>query len=205
PDGGWFYHPKGGRSLLTMSVAGLCGLLIAGMELNEGRETPNADGTFKKCGVYDENRSVAAALAWIDEHFQIEHPAGGAIFYNIYGLERAGRLTGLRFLGNHDWYREGCEYLVNAQHEDGSWHLRSNHDGFPVISTSFALLFLSKGRTPIMVSKLVHGPGNDWNNDHNDARNLVEFVSKEMFKKQPLAWQIFDAKRGLFRGNREEL
>src|SRR5439155_187007 len=71
--------------------------------------------------------------------------------------------------------------------------------------TSLALLFLSKWRTPIMVSKLVHGPGNDWNNDHNDARNLVEFVSKEMFKKQPLAWQIFDAKRGLFRGNREEL
>jgi hypothetical protein len=207
-DGGWYYHPRPrtGQSQLTMSVAGLCGLLIAGMELNEGRETPNEDGSFKKCGDYDENRPVALALAWLTEHFQVEHPAGGAIFYNIYGLERAGRLTGLRFLGNHDWYREGCEYLVAAQHEDGSWNNRSPHDQWPVISTSFALLFLSKGRTPIMVSKLVHGPGNDWNNDHNDARNLVEFVSKEMFKKQPLAWQIFDAKRGLTaRANREEL
>jgi len=204
-DGGWFYHPKGGHSLLTMSVAGLCGLLIAGMELNENRETPKGDGSFTKCGVYEENWAVAAALKWIEEHFQVAQPAGGAIFYNIYGLERAGRLTGRRFLGNHDWYREGCEYLVNAQHEDGSWHQRSNHDGFPVISTSFALLFLSKGRTPIMVSKLMHGPGNDWNNDHNDARNLVEFVSKEMFKKQPLAWQIFEADRAFVRRNREEV
>jgi hypothetical protein len=206
-DGGWGYLPSFSirrmPSILTMTVAGMCGLLIAGMELNEGRETDNHDGTFKNCGNYEENRYIAKALKWIVEHFRIDR-GEGAVFYNIYGLERAGRLTGLRFLGNHDWYREGCEYLVDCQHEDGSWHQRSGFDNWPAISTSFALLFLSKGRTPIMVSKLVHG--NDWNNDRNDARNLVEFVSKEMFKKQPLAWQIFDAKRaGLIQGNRQEV
>jgi hypothetical protein len=207
-EGGWGYHPRvirGSPAQLTMSVAGLCGLLISGMELNEGRETPNEDGTFKGCGDYQENPRVADALQWIARHFQIDRPAGGAVFYNIYGMERAGRLTGRRFLGDHDWYREGCEFLVGSQHEDGSWHNNTNHDHWPVISTSFALLFLSKGRTPIMVSKLVHEPGNDWNNDHNDARNLVEFASKEMFKKQPLAWQIFEAKRGFLRRNREEV
>lgn len=207
-DGGWGYLPifnpvRKMPSILTMTVAGMCGLLIAGMELNEGREIDNHDGTFKHCGVYKENRAITDALSWIAKHFQIERLQNGNVFYNIYGLERAGRLTGLRFLGDHDWYREGCEFLVNAQHDDGSWYQGGGFDNWRAISTSFALLFLSKGRTPIMVSKLVHG--NDWNNDRNDARNLVEFVSKEMFKKQPLAWQIFDAKRGLVHGTREEL
>src|SRR5205823_3282983 len=93
------------------------------------------------------------------------------IFYNLYGIERAGRLSGQRFIGQHDWYREGCKYLVKCQREDGSWSEAGFHDQFPVVSTSFALLFLSKGRTPVLISKLVHGPGEDWNNDRNDARH----------------------------------
>ncbi|HEV2949188.1 MAG TPA: DUF4159 domain-containing protein [Gemmataceae bacterium] len=206
-EGGWGYLRKLNPvqqmpPILTMTVAGLCGLLIAGMELNEGRETDNHDGTFKNCGVYHENKEIGLALQWIGKNFRLDRKE--AVFYNIYGIERAGRLTGLRFLGNHDWYGEGCVFLVGAQREDGSWHARTGHDNWPVVSTSFALLFLAKGRTPIMISKLVHGRG-DWNNDRNDARNLVEFVSKEMFKKQPLAWQIFEAKRGLAKGTREEL
>lgn len=210
-DGGWGYLPifnpvRRMPSILTMTVAGMCGLLIAGMELNEGREIDNHDGTFKNCGHYQENKPIADALKWIAEHFQIERLRGGNVYYNIYGLERAGRLTGLRFLGDHDWYREGCEFLVDGQREDGSWHQPGGFDNWHAISTSFALLFLSKGRTPIMISKLVHGQTGDWNNDRNDARNLVEFVSKEMFKKQPLAWQIFDAKRaGLREVNRQEV
>jgi uncharacterized protein DUF4159 len=207
-DGGWGYLPKFNDirvmpPILTMTVAGLCGLLIAATELNEGRETPNADGTFKECGRYKENPHVIAALNWIGKSFRFD--IHEAVYYNIYGIERAGRLTGFRFLGNHDWYREGCLFLVNAQREDGSWVGRGAHDHWPVVSTSFALLFLSKGRTPIMINKLVHGPGNDWNNDRNDARNLIEFASREMFKKQPLAWQIFEAKRGLAKGTKEEL
>src|SRR5262249_7964839 len=103
-----------------------------------------------------------------------------------------------------DWYREGCEFLLEnetyKQRGDGSWMGRGV-GAHPVISTSFALLFLSKGRTPVLISKLVHGPyprkdhDHEWNNDRNDLRYLVEFASKELFKRQPLAWQVFDAMR----------
>jgi hypothetical protein len=62
------------------------------------------------------------------------------------------------------------------------------------VSTSFALLFLSKGRTPILVSKFAHGPGEDWNNKRHDARHLAEFASRELFRRQPLAWQVYDAR-----------
>ncbi len=202
PDGGWIYRdsPVGSPSL-TMTTAGLCGLLISGMELNAGREVFLDDGTVKNCGRYEENPHVAQALGWVTRHFAFELP-NGRNFYNFYGIERTGRLSGLRFLGEHDWYREGCAHLVKMQKDNGAWQASSLFDNMPIVSTSFALLFLSKGRTPILINKLAHGPalqrqapGADWNNDRHDARNLVAFASKELFKTQPLAWQVFDAGR----------
>jgi hypothetical protein len=72
------------------------------------------------------------------------------------------------------------------------------------------LLFLSKGRTPVLISKLAHGPqprsewaaaaagkAQDWNNDRNDLRHLVEHASKHLFKRRPLAWQTFDMERAI--------
>src|SRR5207302_5259044 len=137
-------------SSLTMTTAGLCGLLISGMELNPGREKfdPVA-GKAANCGAYDENQPVARALGWVGGNFQLELPP--RTFYNLYGLERAGRLSGLRFFGPHDWYREGCDFLTRNQRDDGSWALSGGWDNWPTISTSFSLLFLSKGRTPVLV------------------------------------------------------
>ena len=60
------------------------------------------------------------------------------------------------------------------------------------MATSFALLFLSKGRTPILLTKFAHGEGSGWNNKRSDCRHLAEFASRELFKKQPMAWQVFD-------------
>jgi hypothetical protein len=204
-DGYWIYDPDFGppdraEPSITMTTAGLTGLLIAGMELNQGRETLQ-DGGAAGCGLYAENRPAAKALEWLGNHFTVSPP--GKTFYHLYGVERAGRLSGLRFLGEHDWYREGADFLVEKQHTDGSWSLPSGHDKQPGISTSFALLFLSKGRTPVLISKTVHGewprkaPGQpgfdlDWNNDRNDLRNLVQFTSKHLFKGLPLAWQTYD-------------
>lgn len=202
-DGSWAYNPIPGThvNVRTMTPGGLCGLLIAGMELNEGREQM-IGGQANRCGDYVEADRAALALEWIGRNFRLEAPH--AIFYNLYGLERTGRLTGRRFLGDHDWYREGCEYLVANQRENGSWR-GTNHDSYTIVSTSFALLFLSKGRTPILISKLTHGPREDWNNDRNDARNLINYASKELFKKLPMAWQIFESQRAFVNNDRAEL
>ncbi|MFN4258637.1 MAG: DUF4159 domain-containing protein [Gemmataceae bacterium] len=185
---------------LTMTTAGFCGLHIAGMELSEGQQRLNPiTGVAEHCGQYKENEAVQLAQKWIGDHFRLRG-VRSYVFYNLYGIERAGRLSGQRFFGEHDWYRHGCEYLVEIQRENGAWFLPSQgFDSFPVVSTSFALLFLSKGRTPVLISKLVHGPrdnpGTGWNNKHHDARNVVAFASQELFKRQPLAWQVFDARR----------
>ncbi len=210
-DGGWSYAPldrgafRKDQTTLTMTTAGLSGLLIAGMELNKGREVLRPDGTADNCGVYKENEPVRRALSWVGSpaRFRFEQPQ--RTFYNLYGIERAGRLSGLRFFESHDWYREGCQFLVRRQHlteNGGYWSEPNGWDAWQVVSTSFSLLFLSKGRTPVLISKLTHRPPGaaddlDWNNDRNDARHLVDFASKNLFKKLPLAWQIFDVRRAV--------
>jgi hypothetical protein len=205
-DGGWVYgydYGNGGTTL-TMTVAGLCGLYIAGEELDAGRRQLQPDGSDPQCGKYPENAAVQKAMLWLGA----DDRGGGTrlrfddrnhTFYNVYGIERAGRLSGQRFLAGHDWYREGCEFLVGQQHlEDGSWYSGVGADHEQILSTSFALLFLSKGRTPILISKFAYGPRTEpelWNNKHHDARHLAEYASKELFKRLPLAWQVYDVRR----------
>ena len=62
------------------------------------------------------------------------YPGNLSYFYNYYGIERLGRLSGQRFLGRIDWYREGCERLVGfgkyagMQELDGSFDTRPSAD-----------------------------------------------------------------------------
>jgi len=215
--GYWTYynHEERGGSI-SMTVAGVCGLLIAGMGLDQsGQELDPATGVAKKCGIYPENAAVAKGMKWVAEYFTFE--SAKSSFYNIYGMERLGRISGQRFIGIHDWYREGCELLVKLQDPtDGSITRGKGIDGATILSTSFALLFLSKGRTPVLISKFAWGdfqvsgkgsvevPPNkfptpngevNWNRKHNDTRHLVDFCSKELFNGVPLSWQVYDARR----------
>src|SRR5260370_11158601 len=132
-----------------MTSAGVCGLLITGMDLNAGREKPLEGGKFKNCGEYTENKSVIDGLKWIGNALPAQNrwEQLPSFYYTLYGLERVGRLSGLRFIGTHDWYREGGEALVPLQTKDGSLKGRGL-DSSPVVSTSFPLLFLSKGHHP---------------------------------------------------------
>lgn len=206
-DGGWAYSerasPHGTGSTMTMTTAGLCGVLIAALELNEGRLRLDREGKAENCGEYKENETVAKALHWLGVPARFRLEVERRTFYNLYGIERAGRLSGLRFLGGYDWYREGCKFLVEKQRPDGSWQLPGFYDSWPTVSTSFSLLFLSKGRTPVLISKLAHGPWPrkdtdiDWNRNRNAVRHLTEFVSRNLFKNLPLAWQVFDIQRAV--------
>lgn len=206
---GWQYQnvSKSKDGSLTMTEAGVCGLFIAALEANDSKQELNeATGVAAKCGFYPEDDAIAKGMRWLGERFRFFDQ--NHTFYNVYGIERVGRLSGQRFIGEHDWYREGCELLTGvkespglAQKSGGEWEIAKQAiDSFPVISTSFAVLFLAKGRTPILLSKLAWdstttrtpGTGTGWNRKHNDARHLVEYSSRVLFKKIPLAWQIFD-------------
>jgi Domain of unknown function (DUF4159) len=209
--GSWEYSSAKGLTgpRFTMTTAGVCGLLITGMNLDEEHKDLEADGSDKQCGKYKDNTPVTKGLKWLGDRFPARLESSKMTkqqlipaFYCLYGLERCGRLSGERYLGDKDWYRIGCQYLVENQNADGSWKgaLVGNDvvpgEPWPVVSTSFSLLFLSKGRTPVLWTKMAWGDANEtgWNNKHNDARNVVEFASKELFKNQPMAWQVFDVR-----------
>ena len=69
----------------------------------------------------------------------------------------------------------------------GRWDGAGHGESHPVIATSYALLFLSKGLAPVLVNKLKYGPrdpqrplevvGDDWNRHRRDIRNLTEHIS----------------------------
>lgn len=198
-DGGWAYQPMSRDTTMTMTTAGLCNLIICGMDLAKGKAVLLPDGSAKNCGKYEDNPHISGAVAWLGGQFPSAIDDAALLkfrssYYALYGFERAGRLTGQRFFGGHDWYEVGCQWLVKTQKLDGSWVGSGGHDSQPVIATSFALLFLAKGRTPVLVSKMAYGSSDSmsWNNKRNDMKHLTEYCGKALFKNQPLAWQVFD-------------
>jgi hypothetical protein len=142
-----------------------------------------------------------AGARWMTRHFQVQSNPGTGQWplYYLYGLERAGRFTGLRFFGDHDWYREGARFLVKSQSpRDGVWAGQLEP---PIVGTSFALLFLSKGLSPVVINKLKFGRrdpdtgevlGGDWNQHPRDVSNLVDFTSSREGWPKLLTWQVVD-------------
>jgi hypothetical protein len=55
----------------------------------------------------------------------------------------------------------------------------------------------------VLISKWAHGRDEGWNNKHSDTKHLVDYVSQELFKKQPLAWQVYDARQLSFHSREE--
>ena len=190
-DGGWPY--RGNRSSGSMTCAGICSLVIAAQSLSHG-DAWLTDGRVLCCGLQEEQVGIERGLRWLGNHFRVNTNPGGApnwTYYYLYGLERVGRLTGRRFIGDHDWYRAGAEYLVSQQSIAGSWSsVPSQQSAHSVINTSFALLFLSKGRRPVLLSKLRREPLDDWNRHRSDIANLTKHV--ESLWEQNLAWQFAD-------------
>ena len=195
-DGSWGYKSRD-RGTGSMTSAGIASMVIATGQLSEGDATVEGDRVHC-CGGGGEDRSaVERGIAWLGRHLSVQRnpgirPAGKYLYYYLYGLERVGRMTAHRFLGAHDWYREGAEKIVREQDGlSGFWSGSVPAEDQPHIATSLALLFLSKGRRPVVVCKLKHGPGNDWNQHRNDLANLTAYT--ESLWQRDLTWQVIDS------------
>lgn len=201
PGGGWSYG--GARATGSMTCAGIASIIIAEGRLPAG--SSQIDGkSIKCCGGSDSaTNPVDDALEYLGNVFSVTVNPGGqslAYYYYMYALERVGRLSGRRFIGGHDWYREGAERLVNQQDDfQGFWSgtgpIESNED----IATAFALLFLGKGKRQVVVGQLrydapQHGAGNPQWQEHPDAlRQLVRHVERDW--RRDLTWQTVQGSR----------
>ena len=143
---GFRYIPGGspveGKKPVTgsMTTAGMASVAICQDELWSSRRFTPAMRKVSR-------RSIRDALAWMQDNFDVTRnpgePGGGWLYYYLYGMERAGILARARFMGKHDWYKAGADWLLAEQRSDGSWR----GDGDPQIDSAFAILFLKRSTT----------------------------------------------------------
>ncbi|MDO5553788.1 MAG: DUF4159 domain-containing protein [Planctomycetia bacterium] len=208
-DGSWGYRASlanlqlgnSGLGTGSMTCAGIAALVITGGVRARGGAA--VDGERILCCQESEGKVVDGinkGLDWLAKHFSVQTNPGTTaeidtwVFYYLYGLERVGRLTANRFIGDNDWYREGTDFLLRrkglfAKFWKAQIDLKENHS----VSTAFALLFLSKGRRPVLVSKLKPIDDATWNSHPNDLLHLTQYAEKQWHRD--LIWQIIDGSK----------
>ena len=187
-DGGWGYSNDDRNSIGSMTVAGIASLLITRTMLDDDPGV-DANGRPICCRPPEDDNNYERGIKWLEDRFTVrQNPARGMyVLYYLYGLERAGRLSGRRFFGRHDWYREGASFLLSNQSARGSWTGAGHGESDKTVGTALALLFLSKGLSPVLINKLKFGPRNpgagnrllddDWNLHPKDVRQLTQLIS----------------------------
>ncbi|MBN1911337.1 MAG: DUF4159 domain-containing protein [Pirellulales bacterium] len=201
-DGSWGYREPMGPNRQeiggtgSMTCAGIASMMIVNDEVHPPDATVIGD-SIKCCNCTrrdDDNDRVERGLAWLERNFSISRNPGQTKnhwkFYYLYGVERVGRLSAQRFIGQHDWYREGADHLVNREIAGASYWIGEYLEKNDLVATSFALLFLSKGRRPVLIAKAKHPPRSDWCQHRSDVANLTRYVESKW--KRDLTWQVVD-------------
>ncbi len=196
-SGTWGYGNSGAsEATLTMTCAGIASLLVARDYLDpSGLLATTADRPTP-------SPAADAGLARLDQGDNaingLFHPDGvsnmGGVGYGLYGLERVGLASGFKYFGAHDWYAELATHLVNEQRADGSWGGPRTSTAQGEIDTAYSLLFLARGRHPILYNKLRFD--GHWNDRPRDVAHLARWASKQL--ERPLNWQVVNLRRNWF-------
>ncbi|HEY7118380.1 MAG TPA: DUF4159 domain-containing protein [Tepidisphaeraceae bacterium] len=174
-NGTWDYAGFGrnGDGRISMTVAGIASLFVT-------HDYLDAPKIGSQVGREPFSKALQRGLDYLEFNDNSVNLSGG---YTLYGLERVGLASGFKFFGEHDWYRELAAAVINAQEGDGSWGTE--------IETAYHLLFLARGRHPILMNKLRFD--GHWANRPRDVANLARFGSREM--ERPLNWQVVPLSR----------
>lgn len=173
--GGWEYRTATGEGVLSMTAAGVNMLFVANEMLSAMR--PNDQISRPPF-----SPSLQLGLDWLAKGDNAVTLGGGYPFYTLYGLERAGLACGFKMFGKHDWFRTLAAQTLKTQGANGAWNGE--------VDTAFALLFLSRGRHPLLMNKLNFIGA--WANRPRDVAHLAKFASKEI--ERPLNWQVVSLK-----------
>lgn len=189
-DGSWSYKLRKGDfdagddeyfSTMSMTTAGVATLFITQDYLYANLGI-NCNGN-----IFDPN--IERGIQWIARNFNTfsTGPRSDRAHYALYNVERVGVASGLKYMGDIDWYKTGGDWLVKKQGANGGWN--------NVVDTSFAILFLVRGRAPVVINKLAYSTianGREqvapWNERPRDAANIVRWIGRQI--ERDLNWQI---------------
>jgi hypothetical protein len=188
--GSWSYKKEpddGHPATVSMTSAGVATLFITQDMINEGKGG--------ECNGNLEDEAIARGMKWLGENYKKVFSENHKM-YALYNIERVGTAGGFKYFGTVDWYEDGAAHLLKTQQADGSW--AGGHG--PVINTVYGILFLVKGRAPVMMNKLEYAldnagdksPAANWNQRPRDIANLSRWAGKQLEKE--LNWQIVNLK-----------
>jgi len=193
-DGSWYYRPLVTEGSLTMTSAGVASLIMINGVLG-GRAAFVRDGEIYCCQPDDNpgEANINKGLAWLTQRFTTW--PGTWNYYYLYGLERVGRLSALRWIGLHDWFREGTRTLLLKKGPVANYWTGDRNSGetYNHIATAYALLFLAKGRRPILISKGQYADDASWKRHPNDLHHLTQFAERQW--RLEMSWQVIDIRR----------
>ncbi|MBS3734325.1 MAG: DUF4159 domain-containing protein [Phycisphaerae bacterium] len=193
-DGGWkYYQDRAEASSGTMVTAGVASMYVCFDNIFVDQ--------FSRCNLGRVGKQVQASLQrgldWLDRNYidtsgdkptlnTSEKIRGhGDMYYYLYGIERVGVASGYKYFGTVDWYQTGAMWLINDQKDGGQWRGKYGED----VATSYALLFLVRGRRPVLFNKLKYD--GDWNNRPRDLASLTRWLS-QAFEQRDINWQIIN-------------
>ena len=189
-DGGWGYRVRKGelrtRTYGSMTAAGLATLYICFDTLQQDQ--------FVRCRTYKESVPIAKAHKWLAKRFSSGSNPGKGVqwyYYWMYCLERAGLASGRKHIGGAPWFSLGARQLLMKQNGDGSWGYGKASQ--QIAETSFAVLFLARGRHPIIANKLQYK--GKWNCRPRDLANLARHISYRF--ETNVSWQVLGPKASL--------
>lgn len=197
--GGFMYrHNIRNHAYGSMTCAGISSMLIISENLKRPEDFVDPQGNISCCHDTPEPKEVTRAITWMSKNFAVQKNPGQDTmtkFYYLYGLERAGRISGRRFFGEWDWYRLGAAHLIKTQKGTGAWQGAAGlGEDSEFIATSFALLFLSKGRRPIVLGKFQHADDERlWDVHPQGIHYLVRRLEQAWADK--LNWQTIDGRQ----------
>jgi hypothetical protein len=182
--GAWNYNSSQPKAKATMTAAGIATLYISQDYLLQ------QSNRWDLCRGGQIDANLNSGLAWMDKH--IGELLGGN-YYGMYGVERIGVASGRKYFGTTDWYAVGADFLVKNQKPDGSW-------GSKLEDTCFAMLFLSRGRGPVVMNKLEYEPNDPrlkkipqpWNQRPRDVANFAHWSGRQT--EHFLNWQVVNLK-----------
>jgi hypothetical protein len=202
PDASWSYHfpDTTGGGTLTMTAAGVATLFVA----------QDYTSIAARCAGNINDPAIQNGMDWIGAN--LKSLTDARRYYALFGVSRVGLASGFKYIGDVDWFQFGAGLALADQQGDGSWNGgNDNPKGVP--NTSFALLFLSRGRAPIMMNKLawdvltgkqipinskskipveLTSPG-DWNQRPRDVANVTRMIGRQI--ESQLNWQIVSLKQ----------
>ncbi|MCE9592062.1 MAG: DUF4159 domain-containing protein [Planctomycetes bacterium] len=145
--------------------------------------------------------NLRKGIRWLDENFSLDDKAEESDwFYYMWCMQRVGGATGYRSFNNVDWFRDVTARVIDRQLADGTWQGTQGR----LLSTGFALLYLSRASDPLAISKvrfksldkdgrLEEGA---WNNRPHDIWNFVDYASEQY--EVGTTWQIAELSQPVY-------